>query len=237
MTRELSPAQRHKARVLAERAAADASPGGVTGGTAYELMLYKLANDCRNLKLIQSVSKKIERKAVLLPEYQDWIDGVLAAGKGGQDDVLTTLLVWHIDVGDYARALDMAQYAVEHELTLSDQYSRTIPTMLMDEFASAYSGGNLAEDPVQAVAVLTQVAALTNHCDAPDQARAKLYKATAYAMIAVMELTGSDQLTVTQIPQAEQAHGLLQSALKLFPGVGVKQVMERLRTRIAAAAP
>ncbi|MBC7489590.1 MAG: hypothetical protein H7240_06015 [Glaciimonas sp.] len=34
----------------------------------------------------------------MLPEYQDWIEGVLSAGKGGEVDILTTLMVpWYID--------------------------------------------------------------------------------------------------------------------------------------------
>ena len=94
-----SPAQRHKARVLAERAAEAAAPGGVTHGSAYEMMLYKLANDRRSLGNIQSVARKIEVKAALLPEYQD-LDRrqVLAKGKGGQDDVFTALLVCGISI-------------------------------------------------------------------------------------------------------------------------------------------
>ena len=94
----LSPALRHKARALAAKAAANAPEGHLTAGSAYELMLYKLAEDRRRLKQIQSVKQKIALKAEILPEYQDWIDGVLSAGKGAQDDVLTTLLVWCIDV-------------------------------------------------------------------------------------------------------------------------------------------
>jgi hypothetical protein len=234
---ELSPAQRHKARVLAERAAADSQPGGMTGGTAYEMMLYKLANDCHSLGSIQSVARKIEVKAKLLPEYQDWIDAVLSAGKGGQDDVFTTLLVWHIDTGDYARAVEMARYAIQHKLALPDQYSRDIPTMLLDEFSTAYASGKLAEDPTLAIDILAQVQQLTEHCDAPDQARAKLFKAAAYAMIAVLDQAGNELLTASQLPQAEAAHQLMERAVALFPGVGVKQVMDRLRTRIVKAVP
>ncbi|WP_211474676.1 phage terminase small subunit [Collimonas humicola] len=235
--RELSPAQRHKARILAERAAADAQPGGATHGSAYEMMLYKLASDRRTLGNIQSVTRKIELKAKLLPEYQDWIDAVLSAGKGGQDDVFTALLVWHIDCGEYARAVEMARYAIGHQLTLPDQFNRDIPTMLLDEFSMAYSHGKLAEDPAQAVEILGRVQQLTEHCDAPDQARAKLFKAAAYAMLAVLDQDGRELLTASQLPQAEAAHQLMERALTLFPGVGVKQVMDRLRTRILKVVP
>jgi hypothetical protein len=232
-----SPAQRHKARILAERAAADAAPGGMTGGSAYEMMLYKLANDRRSLSSIQSMERKIEVKATLLPEYQDWIDGVLSKGQGGQDDVFTALLVWHIDCGEYARAVEMARYAVTHKLTLPDQFNRDIPTMLLDEFSAAFLKGKLAGDPVLAIEMLTQVQQLTENCDAPDQARAKLLKANAYAMLAVLDRDGAELLKASQLPQAETAHALMERAVALFPGVGVKQTMDRLRARIVKAVP
>ena len=65
----LSPALRHRARMLAERTAGAAEPLGVTTGNAYDLMLYKLADDRRRLKSIQSVERKIEVKTTLLPDY------------------------------------------------------------------------------------------------------------------------------------------------------------------------
>jgi len=234
---DLSPAQRHKARILAERAAADAAPGGVTAGSAYELMLYKLANDRRTLSNIQSMERKIVVKAELLPEYQDWIDGVLSKGQGGQDDVFTSLLVWHIDCGEYERAVEMARYAVEHKLTLPDQFNRDIPTMLLDEFSAGFLKGKLAADPVAAVEILMQVLQLTDHYDAPDQARAKLLKAAAYAMLAVLDADGGELLTASKLPQAEAIYQLMERALALFPGVGVKQTMDRLRARIVKTVP
>ena len=175
--------------------------------------------------------------AALLPEYQDWIDAGLAKGQGGQDDVFAALLVWHIDCCEYARTVEMARYAVAHKLTLPDQFNRDIPTMLLDEFSMAYSHGKLADDPAQAVEILAQVQQLTEHCDAPDQARAKLLKAAAYAMVAVLDQAGNELLTASQLPQAEAAHKLMERALALFPGVGVKQVMDRLRTRILKVVP
>ena len=85
-----SPAQRHFARITAAQAAQVSAPGTTTKGSAYELMLYKMADDRRRLKQIQSIQRKIEVKATMLPEYRDWVDGVLASGKGAQDDVLTS---------------------------------------------------------------------------------------------------------------------------------------------------
>ncbi|MFJ2990934.1 phage terminase small subunit [Collimonas sp. NPDC087041] len=234
--RELSPAQRHKARVLAELAAASAEPGGPTTGSQYELQLYQLAEDRRRLKNIHSIKSKIALKAQLLPNYHAWIDAVLTAGKGGQDDVFTTILVWSIDAGDYKRAAQMAGYAMAHKMTLPDQYNRDIPTMLLDEFSEAFLHGKLAEDPAQAESILEQIGQLTEGSDVPDQARAKLHKALAYAQLQLAD--GDDDkpdLVGQSLNYAQSAYRHLQRALELFQGVGVKKDIEILERRLKKA--
>src|SRR5450830_1324353 len=208
-----SPALRHRARMLAERTAGAAAPQGVTTGTAYDLMLYKLSDDRRRLKAIQSVERKIEVKATLLPDYAQWIDGVLAGGKGAQDDVFATLLVWHIDTGEYARALVMAAYALAHKFTLPDTYSRDIATLMLDEFAEGYLHGKLASAPQHAAQVLAAVEELTAASDAPDQARAKLHKAIGLAMIAVLDQADDTDIAPALVAQAETAMAQLKCAM------------------------
>ncbi|STH42997.1 small terminase subunit [Escherichia coli] len=43
----------------------------------------------------------------LLPKYAAWAEGVLAAGGAQQDDVLMYVMLWRIDAGDYAGALEI----------------------------------------------------------------------------------------------------------------------------------
>lgn len=213
-----TPAQRHFERVNASQAAADAGPGeSLAGASVYELMLAKLATDRRRLKLLQSVERKKAVKAEVLPEYTDYVDGALAGGRGAQDDVLTTIMVWRIDVGDYAGALAIATYALQHRLTLPDQYERSLGTVIAEEFAEmaliTLKAGKQFD-----VEQLHQVAALTDAADMPDQVRAKLYKAIGYAL------------------QADPAAALphLQRALSLDDRVGVKKDIERLEKALKA---
>ncbi|MGB6053737.1 MAG: phage terminase small subunit [Burkholderiaceae bacterium] len=237
-SRRMTPAQRHRARVLAEQTAASAAPGGALHGSAYDLMLVKLAEDRRRLKSIQSIERKIEVKRGLLPEYQEWIDGALKAGRGAQDDVLMTVLVWHIDVGDYERALQIADYALAHRMALPDQYNRDLPTMLLDEFAGGYLNGPLADNPQQACVVLSRVGQMTQGADTPDQARAKLHKALAYALIAIVNLgcqDGDDGIAPSLLEYAEAANRNLHRALELHEAAGVKKDIERLERRLKKA--
>ncbi|WP_432239897.1 phage terminase small subunit [Herbaspirillum robiniae] len=228
----LSPAQLHRERVLAAKAAGAGEPGGATVGTAYELMLAQLHEHRRTLHNIQSVERKIEVKATMLPAYQAWIDGVLSAGKGAQDEVLVNALVWHIDVGDYERALQLAGYAVAHDFTLPDRYNRTLPTLLQDDFAGAALGGKFKDQPERAADLLQQVLAMTGNADTPDQARAKVHKALGLALLEMVNKVDAENITAESADYATAAMQNLNRAGELHQGAGVKKEIERLERRL-----
>ncbi|MEG0244012.1 MAG: phage terminase small subunit, partial [Pseudomonas sp.] len=72
------------------------------GATAYEHQLAQLAQHRARLKQVQSNQGKAELKALLIPEYEPYVQGVLDAGNGAQDEVLTTIMLWCIDAGGYS---------------------------------------------------------------------------------------------------------------------------------------
>ncbi|HCP77990.1 MAG TPA: terminase, partial [Pusillimonas sp.] len=129
-----TPAQRRFETVMAAQASASAQPGqSLAGSNAYELMLAKLYDDKRRLKEIQSVARKIEVKREILPDYDNWVAGALEQGQGAQDEVLVTVMVWRMDIGDFEEALRIAEYVVKHDLVLPDQYERNVQTVIVDE--------------------------------------------------------------------------------------------------------
>ncbi|CAN7261492.1 phage terminase small subunit [Variovorax sp. LjRoot84] len=229
-----TPAQRSLQRKLAIVASAAAPAGGELQGSAYELMLAQLAEHRRSLKDIQSVERKIEAKRAFLPDYDAWVDGALTGGNGAQDQVLTTVLVWHIDAGNYRRAIQIAQYAVAHQLAPPDQYDRNLGTILIDEFAAAALSGKM--ENTDARELLPQVLFGTERLDAPDQARAKLHKAFGYALLGKTSPADVEYDKVTT-PDARAALEQLQRALVLFDQVGVKKDIERLERRLRSELP
>ena len=222
-----TPAARHLAAKMARLSAAASSAGEKMEGTAYQLQLAQLAEHRRMLKAIQSVEAKIRLKAKLLPIYDPWVDGVLAAGQGAQDMVLTTVMVWHIDAGNYARAWQIAQYVLKHNLDMPDQYERNLPTILQEEFADAYLAGKMPAEAATAD-LLTQVLEATQARDTFDQVKAKLCKAVAFALLG--KVTPSADVDYTQLGVETCAAALehLKRALSLFEQVGVKKDIERL---------
>lgn len=214
-----TPARIHFERVTAARAAAAAAPGEtMAGATPYELMLRKLAIDRRALKGVQSVTRKVELKRKLLPEYADYVAGVLAGGRGAQDDVLVTVMVWRIDAGDYDGALTIATYALKHGLVMPD-FDRSLASVVAEQFADA-ALQSFMEDGTFDAASLETIAELTEQGDMHDQIRAKLYRALGYAV---------------QEAEPASALGYLRRALKYNERVGVKKDIDRLVKQVEAS--
>lgn len=215
-----SPARRHFQQAQAAKAAGATPAHEPQKGDAHDLMQMALVEDRRRLHDIQSIERKIEVKAELLPNYQPYIDGVLEAGQGAQDDVLMTLMIWHLDVADIERGLTIATYALQHGLETPDQHKRTTATLVAEEIADHYLrlNDNLHDN---ALALLEQTEALTRDHDMHDQVRAKLFKALGQAQ------RDSDPAT---------ALVSLKRALELNDKVGVKKDIERLERELKNTA-
>jgi hypothetical protein len=230
-----SPAKRHFERVSAANAAASAGPGeSLKGASRYELMLVKLATDRRRLKELQSIARKVDVKREVLPEYGAYVDGALEGGRGAQDDVLTTIMIWRIDVGDYAGALTIARYALKHKMTLPEHYERTLPAAVAEEFAEA-ALATLRQGETFDVPSLVEVSELTAAADMHDPIRAKLYKAIGIAQMKAEELD-VDRGEPMNYQRVLAAHEALRRALELDARSGVKQNIARLESTLSDAA-
>nr|WP_312378872.1 phage terminase small subunit [Delftia acidovorans] len=227
-----TPAQRHRARVLAEEHAAKAAaidPHGPMQGSEHQLMLATLHAHKATLKNIKAVDNKIAAKVKLLTDFDAYIDGVLQADAGAQDPVLVEVLVWQIDVGNWPRAMQLADYALRHGLQMSDRYSRDLASVVMEETAEAAIAGKLAGP--DALATLAKVDQLTTGLDLHDQVRAKLHKAIGWAAMGKTTTTEVDPKQL-ELQPVQIALEHLTRAVTLFEKVGVKKDVERLERRL-----
>lgn len=219
--RQLSPARAHFLRASA--ATAPAAPANANG---YELMLAKLDEDRRRLHNIQSTEQKIVVKRELLPEYGPWVDGVLAGNHGQQDDVVMTVMLWRVDTGDFSGALQIARYAIPHKLVMPDRFKRSVGCLLAEEFADTTLTATV-EVRASYASDLNDCLQLTAEEDMPDEVRAKLHKARAYALMA-----GTDRHPVLLTDALEN----LTRALQLHDKVGVKKDIEKLERELRDSA-
>ncbi|MFQ2825622.1 phage terminase small subunit [Aeromonas caviae] len=213
----MTPARRHRERALAALQGAANPQFDQQRANAYELQLMQLAEHRRTLKSIQSIERKIDAKRTMLPVYKPWIDGVLAADRGGQDDVLVTVMLWTLDTGDLTGALPMADYVIRHGLSTPDRYERTAATLIAEEVAD--TGIKLQEAGAgPSLGLLCAYLELLTHCDIFDQVRAKLHKAVGRAALAE--------------GFKEQAAEHYQRAIELHDKVGIKKELEVLEREI-----
>ncbi|MBP4067099.1 terminase [Aeromonas sp. MaB10011B] len=214
-----SPARRNRERKLAALQGSANPQFDQMRANAYELQLMQLAEHRRTLKSIQSIERKIDAKRTMLPVYKPWIDGLLAADRGGQDDVLVTIMLWTLDTGDLTGALPMADYVIRHGLSTPDRYERTAATLIAEEVAD--TGIKLQEAGAGAgpsLGLLCAYLELLTHCDIFDQVRAKLHKAVGRAALAE--------------GFKEQAAEHYQRAIELHDKVGIKKELEVLEREI-----
>lgn len=215
-----SPAQRHMMRVLAQEAA-QRENSALRHANGYELMLMRLVGDMRTLKGVRSLERKAEMKRGMLPHYAPWVAGVLAEGRGAQDAVLMTIMVWKLDTGDIAGALDIARYALKYGLVMPSHLNRSTGYFLAEDVAIAADRLRTAGEPIE-VSYLLDTLALTESADMPDQVRAKLHKITG--------------LVWRDNGHAVQALEHFKRAMQLDRFAGVKKDIERLERVIKAVS-
>lgn len=211
----ISHAKAHLQSALAAQAGSETAQADKATANEYELMLMKLAEDKRRLKELQSIERRAEVKATLLPDYLPWIEGTLSSESGRQDDVLMTVFVWAIDIGEFKLAVRIANYAIQHGMTMPDQYKRDVPCVLAEDIAEAALKAT-DEARIAMLVEIEQALAITAERDMPDEVRAKLYKAYGYTLRAANE--------------PAQARAALARAFELHDKVGVKKDIERLDT-------
>ncbi|WP_095191456.1 terminase endonuclease subunit [Pseudomonas sp. Irchel 3E19] len=228
-----NPCRRHFQRVTAAKEAAAVEPTQtMAGATAYEHQLNQLLQDRLRLKQVQSNQGKAELKRQLLPEYIPYVQGVLDAGQGAQDEVLTTIMVWRFDAGDFTGGLDVAQYVLQHKMVMPDRFERTTGCLVAEEVATAAFKAQKVGEPFD-LAILHRTAELTDAEDMPDQARAKLFLAMGRAT-----LEGITDEKPGQPGQVQAGIDLLKKAIDLHDACGGKKDLERaerLLNKLAAA--
>lgn len=238
----LSPARRHRQLVMASmgrRVLGEASIGGAAHLSPHAAndgpfspeeaqIRLMLIDHQRSLKATMSTKSKEAMKRDFLPLYDAWIAGVLAANTGYPNDVLTTIMVWRMDVGDFVGAMPIIEYVLKYDLKLPERFKSTSAVFITDTIADtalkAFAlGGDAAADFPNGV--LGHLEDLIEDIDIHDEVRAKLQAAIAKAILA-----GGDESD--RRARAGEALKRYMRALDLDERVGVKKDVAALQREI-----
>ena len=176
----MSLARKHFQKTMAAaQAATDQDSPIRANASQYELMQAQLHAHKLELKPIQSIASKCKKKAEFLPLYTPYIEGVIESGNGQSDIVLTMIMLWSIDAGNYDTALNIAAYAIKHHLSMPDAHKRTTACVIAEEIADAA----LKAEPLHPVSLqqLETAYELLRDTDLPDQVKARLEKSIGMA--------------------------------------------------------
>ncbi|MFV2029802.1 phage terminase small subunit [Neisseria sp. S1] len=216
----MTPAKQHFLREsarLQNQAAADADLESLP---MYQKLRVNLEKDKAAVRLIESIKDKALAKAQLLPQYAEWMQGVLKAEQPALDDeVFTTCLVWMIDTGALDEATPLVEFAIEKGFQAGDQYQRSLPTLLVEQIAEQIQlGGEIHVENLDSLIKLStaKTESGTHKVDMPDQVRAKFLKAAGSVLQEAGEKT--------------RALELYKVALSYYDKVGVKQLIKELES-------
>lgn len=212
-------ARNHMARVLSEKEAGT-TKNSATGKAAKQadLMAAQLRAHQMELKNIKATQGKIIKKRNFIGDYWPYVDGVLAADTGNPDNILMTIMVWALDIGSFDRAIDIATYALCHDLTMPENFKRSAQEILVEEMAEhIITHIEDADKQKDFIRYMGDVIDLTVDLDMADEVRAKGNKAMGLLL---------------QEKDPEQAVGYLQAALDLNDKSGVKGLLNKLKKQI-----
>lgn len=214
---------------------ASGSPATRASGVDHTLARIRaqMQSDLQRLHNIQSVQRKIEAKRNMLPAYQNFVSGLLdgaAYGNAVQDEILAIVMVWHIDVGDYPRALTLAAHIIKNNLPMPQRYARTAATIVAEEIADA-ALRNLARGEGFDVETLQRVQKLTAGSDMPDQVRAKVSKAIGFEFMRQAKAADTQDVSYALLEQARTACLVAQ---EFDDRCGVKKSLEKIARAMRA---
>ncbi|WP_417795913.1 phage terminase small subunit [Terasakiella pusilla] len=210
----MSVMRRHMQKVFAEREA-KLKAGSTKAKTPHADMMRAQLRDHENqLKQVQSVQAKVIKKRDFITAYEPYIEGILQADAGEQDDIVMTMMVWALDIGNFDLALRIASYALSHKLKMPQRFNRNVQTILVEEMADYAKNQGDDENVTDLEEYLFEAIILTEKQDMPDEARAKIYRELG-ALIAD--------------DKPKDTIDYWANALKLDPNCGVKTKYEKLR--------
>lgn len=232
-------ARRHFQNHQAKSAAGQAAEFGTMRNlNIYEQQLLQLNSDKARLKQIQSKQNKVELKRQLLPNYIPYVEGILETKPGLQDDIISEILVWAIDIHDFNLALNIAEYVLENGLKLPDRFDRTEACFITEEITDAFlkilkTNADVDISVLDRLETIITDEALPKPVrDMPDEVKARLYLALGKAEQRL--INGESE---ADVPHAINAKNYLEQAVALDDKCGGKTDLNKMEKLLQKISP
>lgn len=226
---------------LPQRQRAPASPAAI--------QRLAMAQAKKRLKALQSIELRAHLKRELLPQFEAWVAGVVDAAqeakaadpafRAPQDDVVMSVLIWRLDVGDIDHAVHLYAFARDHGWALPANFKRNLATFVVEE-ACDYANGELDAGRPAPLAALCVLEQLVEKDDMPDEVRARLHKALGREFHRRADRPADEGAPVMggqRRARLEKALAQLQRAFELDKQSGVKGDIGRVQKAIGKEEP
>lgn len=175
-----------KEKIEAEQAAIQAADSGEPiNAPIFDQMMLRLQNFKNLISKLANRGFKTARKRAAIPEFNGYIDGILAAGEGGQDDVFMTIFMWICDTGDYIRATELFEHADEHKLSMPMGFKRSPINFFAESMAKYYLDENSDFDPKTAISHLQELEVFMIDADVHEDVKALVFKSLGSLLVSM----------------------------------------------------
>lgn len=228
---QLSPAQRHSARIEAERLLRQQQ--SLDSETSLHVQLVALEKDVAAAAAIESRTERMAfKRDVLLPRWmptaQEWLEGDSA----NQNPVFAWCVVWLFDTGQFDQALDWADVAVALGQETPAAFGSTFPVFVADTVLSWAEAEAVEGHDVEPYFGRT-LENVMQHWNVYEVIKAKYLKFAGLHLL--RDENGEPRAAATEDRDVLlRAKELLEQAKGFDPKCGVGTMLQRIAARLRA---
>ncbi|MFY1028143.1 terminase endonuclease subunit [Actinobacillus seminis] len=120
-------------------------------GSDYSVLEIALKNDVNVIRALPTLELRAEMKRdKFLPHWLPFVDEYFTKGVNYQNDIVGYCIVYLFDVGDFERALSLADKAIAQGQSLPERFNSTLPHFVADQvykWAEKQAGVGLSVEP------------------------------------------------------------------------------------------
>lgn len=229
----LSPGQRHNQRIKMKKQLEAKQAILIADSDSLHIAVISLNRDVARLKALANNKERAEMKRdELLPRYLPSVDAYLDAGEIFTNPIFAWCIIWLFDVGQFDKALDWADVAIEQGQPTPDGIKSTFPAFVADTvlaWATAEQNDGNDIEPYFSRTFKNVTENWTVH----EKIIAKWYKFAGLNLLRNKEneVKASD---ISDPALLTQSRELLETACKFDINVGAKTHISRIDARLRA---